>query len=473
MQERKLSNFGYSFQTKIISAIMTDVNFTSRIYDLIKTDYFESEAIKTLINISLDYFKQYKKLPTLDVFKVSIDVINDQLLKKEVISALRSATKNIGSEDIDFVKKSTIKFCKEQEMKVAILESVEDLNRGDYDSIYDRITNAMKVGMDNDIGTEYFKNVDRRYVDEVRDVIPTGLDIIDDLMKGGLGKGELGVFMAPSGAGKSFILTHIGASAIKHKKRVVHYTLELDEGTVGKRYDAILSGISLDKLTGVDGSSYLSEVGQRISEYSEGGRLDNLIIKQYPSRGVGLMGLRSHIQRIRMLGGDIDMIIMDYADLLKYMTNSNRPTHEKLGELFQELKGFAREMDVPVWTVSQTNKDGLQSEIIEADNMQGAYSKVFPADFIASMSRKAQDKVSNTARIHVIKNRFGADGLSFPALFDTSRVIFKIYEQNTNTGNDLTSKMKTDNQHDRDMLRKRMLQLGKKSIEDDNNKSLF
>jgi len=473
MQERKLSNFGYSFQTKLIASIMTDPQFTSRVYDLVDEEYFESEAIKLLINVGLDYFKQYKKLPTLDVYKVSIDSIKDELLKKEVVSSLRSAVKNVEATDIDFVKKSTIKFCKDQKLKIAILDSVDDLNKGDYDMIYSRITEAMKVGLDGNIGTEYFKHVERRYTLHNRNTTTTGWDIVDDLMKGGLAKGEFGMFIAPSGAGKSFLLTHLGAAALKAKKKVIHYTLELDESSVSKRYDSILTGISLDKLTGPNGADYISDVESRLKEYSVEGGIDNLVVKEFPTKGVGLMGLRSHLQKLQMLGFEPDLIIIDYVDLLSYKANSNQPRHIILGELYEEIRGFAKEFNVPLWSVSQSNKDGLSDDIIEAGSAAGAYAKIYPADFIASLSRKANDKVSNTGRVHIIKNRFGPDGMTFPAYVDTSRAIIRIYDDDTSDAKELRGKMKTNDEYDRERLKHRMLQISGKKVNTTDKKSLF
>lgn len=459
MQENKLSNYGYTFQTKVISCIMTDASFTSQIYDLIKLEYFESEAIKFIIDRSLEYFKQYKKIPTLEVLKVHIDKVDDALLKTEIVSALKDSVKSSSAQDLDFIKETTIDFCKNQKLKHAILDSVELLKRGNYEEIKSKIDAALQVGMNSDIGTEYLIDIDRRYAEESRKPISTGWPVLDEIMKGGLSPGELGIAIAPSGSGKSWLLAAIGANAVMAGKTVVHYSLELSENYVGIRYDCILSGISLDKI-----ALHVDAVKEKLQHVP-----GKLIIKWYPTKSVSLLGIHSHLTKMKMLGIIPDIVIIDYADLLKF-GNSTKAKHEALEELYEELRGLAGELQVPVWSVSQSNREGLNSDIIEADKAAGAYAKIFPADFVMSLSRKAQDKISNTARIHIIKNRFGVDGVTFPVYMDTSRGAINIHSEVSERGKEVTGKMKTDSEYDKQRLRQRFSQL---SSGDSDKKNLF
>lgn len=452
MQQDKLANYGFGFQAKLIASIMTDLAFTSQIYDLLKLEYFESESIKYIIDITLEYFKQNKKVPSADVLKVYINKLDDDLLKTDVINVLRESLQKANSNDLQFIKDTTIDFCKNQELKVAILKSVEYLKNGDYESIKMSVDSAMKVGLDSDIGLDYFDDVEIRYTEESRNPITTGWDVIDEIMKGGLAAGELGVVIAPSGAGKSWLLAVLGANAIKSGKVVVHYTLELSETYTGWRYDTILTGIPIDKI-----KNYKDDVKTKLDAIS-GKSAGKLFIKEYPMKSISLTGIQGHITKMKMLGINPDIIIIDYADLLKFGSKT-MAKYEILESLYEELRGFAGEMKVPIWTVSQSNREGMNEDIIEADKAAGAYAKIFPADFVMSLSRKAQDKISNTARIHIIKNRFGLDGLTFPVHMDTSRGIVNIYNEDSTGGRGVSSTMQTDAQYDRARLRQRVQQL--------------
>ena len=462
MRDKTLSDFGFKFQAKLISCIMTDAAFVSQIYDLVKVEYFDSESIKFLIDRSLEYFKKNKKVPTLDVLKVFIDRVEDGLLKQEIVNTLKEAVKSATSTDLDFIKETTIDFCKNQELKGAILESVQLLKNSDYDAIKTIIDNALKVGMNSDIGLDYFDNIDLRYQEDSRDPLSTGWSVIDEIMKGGLAPGELGVAIAPSGAGKSWILASLGANALRNGKTVVHYSLELSENYTGWRYDCILTGITLEKI-----KLHVDKVKETLENVP-----GKLIIKWFPTKSVSLMGLRSHLTKLKMLGTEPDLVIIDYADLLKF-GNSKLAKYEILEALYEELRGFAGENQVPIWTVSQSNREGLNDDIIEADKAAGAYAKIFPADFVMSLSRKAQDKLSNTARLHVIKNRFGVDGVTFPVYMDTSRGVINIHSETSSKGKEVSNTMSTDSEYSKLRLKQRFNQLNEKVDNNSKTTDLF
>lgn len=246
----------------------------------------------------------------------------------------------------------------------------------------------------------------------------------------------------------SWLLTCIGIAAIKAGKTVFHYTLELDESYSALRYDAVISGIPLDKLT-----LYKDSLSDKLGEIP-----GKLFIKWYPMRSISLMGIRAHIEKSRVLGFDPDLIIIDYADLLKYTGTSDKED-QILKSLYEELKGFAGELNIPVWTVSQANRGGLEADVIEANSISAAYSKIFPADFVASLSRKRQDKVSNTARMHIIKNRFGPDGLTFPMHMDTNRGYIEIYEADSSEGAASSKKMVSNGEFVKQNAQKRYLEM--------------
>ncbi len=114
------------------------------------------------------------------------------------------------------------------------------------------------------------------------------------------------------------------------------------------------------------------------------------------------MGLKAHIEKTMILGQKPDLIVVDYADLLK--VNTKKDKHEALEELYEELRGMAGEYNIPIWTASQAGRSSLEDDIIEADKIASSYGKVMVADFLMSLSRKVEDKLSGTGRGHVIKS---------------------------------------------------------------------
>ena len=244
----KLSEYGWSFQVKVLAAMFVDRTFLQQIADIIQSDYFESDANSWLLDILIEHFREYKTPPSKDVLKVKVTEIENDVLKTAILEQLKDVFRYMESDDLDFVKNEILKFCKNQEIKRAIMDSVGLLKMGSYDEIKSKIDSAMKAGADTDIGHEYKKDVVARYTESARNTISTGWDVIDDLMDGGLAPGELGVVMAPAGIGKSWMLINIGANAVKQGKTVIHYTLELNDNYVGQRYDSVVTGIAAQNL---------------------------------------------------------------------------------------------------------------------------------------------------------------------------------------------------------------------------------
>ena len=427
----KLSEYGFGFQVKVIAALFTDRIFLQQIADIIQADYFESDANSWLLEIILEHFRQYKAPPSKDVLKVKITEIENDILKTAVLEQLKEVFRYMESDDLSFVKDEILKFCKNQEIKRAIMDSVSLLKMGNYDEIKSKMDSAMKAGADTDIGLDYVNNVAARYNEAARHTITTGWDVIDDLMDGGLAPGELGVVMAPAGIGKSWMLINIGANAVRAGKTVIHYTLELNENYVGQRYDSVLTGINAQTL-----KHHQDTVEEKMRSLT-----GELTIKYYPTKSVGVMALKAHIEKTIMQGKTPDLIIVDYGDLLK--VNTKKDKHEALEDLYEELRGMAGEYKIPVWTASQAGRSALEEDIIEADKIASSYGKVMVADFLMSLSRKVEDKMSGTGRGHVIKNRFGPDGITLPSKINTNNGQFQFFEPQTAQGKQTTQIMKT------------------------------
>lgn len=442
----RLSSYGYSFQIKVIASLFTDKSFLQQISDILSPKYFESDANNWLVSTILEYHKEYKSSPTLEVIKVKTQELDHEVLKQQVIQHMKDAWKYIEAEDLAFIKQQALDFCKNQEIKKAILSSVELLKHGQYEEIKSKIDNALKSGGDKDIGHDYMTSIEERYTDAVRDTKETPWEVINDLTDGGLGKGELGVFVAPAGIGKSWGLINIGASAVKKGMTVVHYTLELNEAYVGLRYDSVVTGIANQNL-----KHYQSQVKEDLAKLK-----GELIIKYYPTKTVSVIGLRSHIEKCIMQDKKPDIVIVDYADLLRGPGQEKR--HELEG-IYEDLRGLAGEYDIPVWTASQANRSALEEDVIGAEKISESYGKVMVADFVISLSRKVQDKLAGTGRWHVIKNRFGPDGITLPSKMNTSNGQIHIYADTSVQGKDAQKQMDNGEEYTRKMLSRKFQEI--------------
>ena len=441
MSESTFTQFGSGFQSKVISSILSDQKFISTISDILEPQYFDSEANKWLVENIKKYFFEYKTVPTLEVLKIKIDSISNDILQISVIENLKESWRNRESTDLKFVQEQTIEFCKNQVIKNAIMESVDLLEHGKYEEIKSIVDEAMKAGAERDLGHDYVDGLEERLTKSTRDTIETPWEVINEVMDGGLGKGELGVIVAPAGIGKSWTLQAIGANSLKQGKTVIHYTLELNQNYVGLRYDTVISGVPTSNI-----KFYKEDVKKKIDSIK--GRL---LIKYYPTRSATVQTLASHLNQLELQGIIPDVVIVDYADILRDISNYKEMRHQ-LGNIYEDLRGLAGEVEVPIWTASQANRSSLEEDVIDASKVAEAYSKVMTADFILSVSRKVEDKIANTGRFHVIKNRFGIDGITYPATINTNTGSILVYESSTQGGKEVQGKMDNSEEYLRKQL---------------------
>ena len=233
-----------------------------------------------------------------------------------------------------------------------------------------------------------------------------------------MGRGELGVVIAPTGAGKSMALVHLGSHAIKNNKTVVHYTLELCDTVVASRYDSCITTIPLREVF-----HRKDEIYEEIKDLK-----GQLIVKEYPTKSASVETIRNHLERLRQREISPEIIIVDYADLLRSRDKKDEKRHQ-LESIYEELRAVAQEFECPVWTASQTNRGGLNAEVITMEAISEAFNKCFVADFIFSISRTIQHKNTNGGRMFVAKNRNGPDGLVYPIFMDTANVKIEVLPQ--------------------------------------------
>ena len=445
-----LIKFGTSFQSKIIASLLSDKKFIQTIIDILKPSMFDSDSNKWLVKSIQDYYFEYKKQPTLEVLKCSIEEMDNDVLKSGVVEKLRETWKHIEATDLDFVQKKTLDFCKNQTLKNAILESVNLLENKDYDGIKTIIDDAMKAGTTKDLGHDYLESFKARLEESSRITVGTPWDVVNDIMDGGLGAGELGVIVAPAGIGKSWTLQSLGSSVLKNKGVVVHYTLELNENYVGLRYDSIFSGVTTANI-----KYHKEDVEAKIKKLN-----GKLLIKSFPTKSATVQTIGAHLKQIELSGIKVDMALVDYADILMPTGNFKEKRHA-IGNIYEDLRGLAGELEIPIWTASQANRSALEEDVIGADKVAEDYSKVMTADFVMSMSRKVEDKIANTGRFHVIKNRFGIDGITYPATINTNIGQVQIFEGSSQFGKDAQSKMNNSEEFLRKELANKYKDFGK------------
>ena len=414
---------GTRFQEALAQLMLDDSTFCGQLMEVLDVNFFELKYLRLFAQKIIDYRKKYGVHPSRDTIGTILRSeigLESEVVQKQVREYYARILSTDSVDGAEHIKDVSLDFCKKQKLKEAMIKSVELIKSSSFDEVSKVINDALKLGTDNNHGYDYLADFESRFIVKARNPISTGWDLIDNITKGGLGKRELGVVIASTGSGKSQCMVHLGAAALKQGKNVVYYTLELQDTVVASRFDSCLTGININDL-----QMHKDHVLGVIKDVK-----GKLIVKEYPSKSASTVTIRNHLEKLKSHGFEPDMVIVDYADLLRPAVREKEKRQE-LESIYEEWRGIAQAFDCTMFTCSQTNRSGLNAEVITMESISEAFNKCFVADFICTVSRTVKDKASNEGRMYIAKNRNGPDGMVFPLFADYKNVTIRVLQEST------------------------------------------
>ena len=442
LHEQSFSKFGRPFQERIFQGMLGDHPWASQMVEVMEPRFFDVDYLKFLSDRYFSYYNKYKSFPTLGllvtIVKEDLSDSNDSILRDQVVDYLIRTKANPHPGDLAYVKEKTLDFCKKQAFREALEKAVDLIQGENFEQVVDLMKKAVSIGMPNTAGHDFFEDIEARFVKINRHAVPTGFKRLDekDIFQGGLGRGELGVIAANTGCGKSHFLVAVGANAMRLGKNVIHYTFEMTEHAVGIRYDSNLCGMP---------SNDVQDNKQLVTDAYSDKKLGRLMIKEYPTGNATVNTVRNHIEKLMLKGFKPDIVIVDYADIMKSSRTYDSLRHE-LKLIYEELRNLAMELEIPIWTASQANRESAQADVVGLENMSEAYGKAMVADVVISLSRKASEKSTGFGRLFIAKNRAGRDGIVFPVSIDTATSKFEILDETALSLNEVASQKKSEMQ---------------------------
>jgi len=422
--------FGDQFQSKVIYHIVTDKLFALQVLEILEPEFFSNDSFVEISRQIIDWNEKYGTIPSFDNLNTIVKTkYEDDIERDYLLQLIEAIQKGINVTDKRFVIDETVQFCKQQAMKNAILKSVDLLKREQYNDIYTIVQQAMSAGQAKDIGHSFVESIMARTVAE-RHPIKTGFDMWDNnYFAGGLSAGELGIILGGTGAGKSFMLAQLAYAAFMQGKTSVFYSFELSEIPIGLRLDSKFTGIPLTKLLlDIDGKHRDRAKQAILTQQSKFESKPNIIIKEYPTKTASMSTLKNHLQHLQAKNIKPDLIIVDYADLMKPTTRYKDKRFE-LESIVENLRGWAGEEKIPIWTASQTNRDGLDTSVVTLKTISESLAKAMVADLIISIGRSPQLMEQGRACYYIAKSRLGRDKIAFTGEFDTSVMNFTVDEE--------------------------------------------
>lgn len=418
-EDDSIEPFDIDYQNRFLNLFITDKEgFPERIIDIVQVEYFDSYQ-KILLDYELNFFSKYREVARFPTLK---DLINEKEkgLNKDHLLGLIDKIEQIKLENPKHVKDSSYRFFKEKSIKNCLFELVVDWKKHNYDSMTQKLQDALKAGEPKETGHNYLKDSAKRLEKDFRDPV-SFIKSLDTYIGGGPAAGEMAFVLAPTGGGKSMFLVAGAANALMDGKKVVYYTLELSEEVVGQRFDSCINQIGLKNVW--DFTDVIQERTEEIEKF--GG---SLIIKEFLTGQATINTLIAHLRTLETNDGFVpDIVFIDYGDLLKPLDSFSEKRHS-LDSIYVGIRGMANEFRIPIWSALQTNRGGMDTDKVSLSTVGETLGALRAADIVISVGRDPDDleENPNAAKVGILKNRNGAAGFYLDAIFDTSKIFIDI-----------------------------------------------
>lgn len=441
-EEKNFGYLGHTFQQQLIKSIVEDKKFGEVIIDVLESKYFDNNSFKFIMENIKELHKSYNKIPNYDTLaqKIMSEGGNKESNRPH-IDTLESI-KNLEKND-EFVKDKSLNFCKQQNLKKELKTIQTIIDNGEFESyskIEEKIQKALQVGVMNDMVVDVFHNIDDALEKDYRLPIRTGISGLDNVLKGGIGRGELGVVLAPTGTGKTTLLTKFSNTAYNDGFNVLQIFFEDNEGQIKRKHYTIWSGIAPDEQPDFKEDVLIAVREQQ--ERSSG----SLKLSKLPSDSITISDIKSKIRKMISEGFKPDLVVIDYVDCISPERSVGGDEWKGEGSIMRSLEAMTSEFNIAVWTATQGNRESISSEVVTGDQMGGSIKKAQIAHIILSIGKTLDQKEHGLATLTLLKSRVGKDGIIWQnCKFDNQFLVIDTESQNTLLGHEHQQEEKRSN----------------------------
>lgn len=406
MEEKNFGYLGLSFQQSLIKSIIEDKKYGETIIDVLDSKYFDNVSLRYIMENIKELYKTYNAIP--DYNTVAQKIMAESSNNRIHTDTLENLKKD--EREAPYVKDTALNFCKQQNLKreLKIVENI--IQSGEFESynkIEEIIKKALQVGVLNEEAIDVFHNIDEALEKDNRHPIPMGVVGVDNLLNGGLGRGELGVVLAPTGTGKTTLLTKFANTAFNHGFNVVQIFFEDNPGNIKRKHYTIWSGIAPDEQP-----ERKDEVKLKVDDAQQRSKGSIKLLK-LPSDNITISEIKSRLRKMISDGFKVDLLIIDYVDCISPERSALGEEWKGEGSIMRSLEAMTGEFDIAIWTATQGNRESISSEVVNSDQMGGSIKKAQIAHVILSIAKTIEQKEHNLATLTLLKSRIGRDGVIF------------------------------------------------------------
>ena len=429
MAEKNFGNLGFSFQQSLIKSIIENKKYGETIIDVLESRYFDNTSFKFIMENVKELFKTYNTIPNYDTVaqKLMAEGGNDSTKHVDTLESIKQLEVNT-----EYIQDTALNFCKQQNLKKKLKDVHNIIDNGEFESynkIEEIIQKALQIGLMNDDGTDVFEDIDLALEKDNRLPIATGIVGIDNLLEGGLGRGELGIVLAPTGTGKTTLLTKMANTAYNQGYNVLQVFFEDNPGNIKRKHYTIWSGVAPK-----DQPENAEEVKIKVKEaevQSKGG----IKLLKLASDNVTISEIKNKVRKLISDGFKIDLLLIDYVDCISPERSVNGEEWKGEGSIMRSLESMTGEFDIAIWTATQGNRESISSEVVNSDQMGGSIKKAQIAHVIVSIAKTLEQKENNLATLTLLKSRIGRDGVIFQnCKFNNEYLVIDTDTQNTLLG---------------------------------------
>ena len=380
-------NYNFDVQKEFLELFLDDAETFMRCQNIFDSENFDQRLQQAAEFITL-YVDNYRVMPTVSIVNANCG------------TAFKSAS--AAKENYEWLMDHFEQFSRHRALERAILSSADLLEKGDYGPVEKLIKDAIQISLNKDMGTDYFEDP-RERLTKLKDgngQVSTGWPTIDKKLYGGFNRGELNIFCAGSGGGKSLFLANLGVNWALAGLNVLYLTFELSEGLVSMRLDSMTTGISTREIF-----KNIDDVELKVKMM--GKRAGNLQVKYMPS-GKNCNDIRAYLKEYQVKKGvKPDVLLIDYLDLMMPLSVKVSPSDLFVKDKYvsEEIRNLAMETQCVTVTASQLNRSAVEEIEFDHSHISGGLSKIMTADNVIGIFTSRAMKERGRYQIQFMKTR--------------------------------------------------------------------
>ena len=432
----------------VLSNLIHNDEYTRRVLPFIKEEYFSDRLEKILFTEIYKFVNKYNALPSKEALSIEMNgsksVTEDEYKKvTDIISTLNNEPVNI-----DWLKDSTEKFCKDRAIHNAILGGIQIIDGKDKkhtpEYLPEMLSEALSVSFDQKVGHDYLLETKERFdfYKKKEERLELDLEYFNKITRGGIPSKTLNICLAGTGVGKTMFMTHLASSVLLQGKNVLYITLEMAEERIAERIDANLLNVGMSDLEELPYAMYETKINKLQSKTT-----GQLIIKEYPTASAHTGHFKALIKELALKKSfRPDIVFVDYLNICssaRFKAGANVNSYTYIKAIAEELRGMAVENDLPIFSATQTTRGGFVSSDVGLEDTSESFGLPATADFMFALISSEELDDKNQIMVKQLKNRYNDPTVNRKFILGVDRSKMRFYDVEQNAQTDLVDSGQT------------------------------